>query len=78
MLCIEERAERSTKRYAEIEKASETIQSLLEENVVLFGMQEARDSPQWSNYVNFVDSIVSGFLLKTVGCRLVNMFIGTF
>ncbi|XP_077291064.1 dynein heavy chain at 93AB [Arctopsyche grandis] len=69
-LCLEEKQERITKRYAAIKEASSIIQNLLDDNMKLFNMQDSQDSTLWKNYVKFVDDIVSTSLLKTVGCSL--------
>jgi hypothetical protein len=45
------------------------IHSLVRQNLELFGMEQAADSPHWLNYVGYVDNIICESLLKTVGCR---------
>lgn len=56
-------------RRKEIEKAAADIHKLLQENCVLFGMQDQIDCKQWQNYVAFIDSIVADGLLSAIGCR---------
>lgn len=45
------------------------VHQLLEENKLLFGSEEKGGSKAWMNYVDYIDSIVAGALLSTVGCR---------
>lgn len=70
MLCLEERNDRITKRYADIENASQKIHMLLEENMKQFGMEERQDEKIWQDYVSFVDNIVYENLLLTVGVSM--------
>jgi dynein heavy chain len=51
------------------------IHSLVQQNLELFGMEQAVDSPHWLDYVDYVDNIVCESLLKTVGCRYVLFYI---
>lgn len=56
-------------RRKEIEKAAVDIQKLLQENCMLFGMQDQINLKQWQNYLSFIDSIVADALLNAIGCR---------
>jgi len=56
-------------RRKEIEKAAADIHKLLQENCVLFGMQDQTNLKQWQNYMIFIDSIVADALLNAIGCR---------
>lgn len=47
------------------------IHKLLQQNLELFGMEQAADSSRWLDYVGYVDNIIYESLLKTVGCRYV-------
>ncbi|KAL9897380.1 dynein heavy chain at 93AB [Glossina fuscipes fuscipes] len=67
VLCIDERPDRTAKRYAEIQSASDEIHRLLYDNMVQFNMDCKQDDVMWLNYVDFVDNIVYEYLLKTVG-----------
>ena len=49
--------------------AAAEIHRLLNENMNLFEMQDELDSPYWKAYVEYIDSIVSDSLLRTIGCR---------
>uniref|UniRef100_A0A1A9WGW3 Uncharacterized protein n=1 Tax=Glossina brevipalpis TaxID=37001 RepID=A0A1A9WGW3_9MUSC len=67
VLCIDERPDRTAKRYAEIQLASDEIHRLLYDNMLQFNMESKQDDVMWLNYVDFVDNIVYEHLLKTVG-----------
>lgn len=67
VLCIEERPDRTAKRYAEIKAASVEIHNLLQDNVIQFNMEGRQEDDIWLNYVEFVDNIVYENILKTVG-----------
>ncbi|XP_023295612.2 dynein beta chain, ciliary isoform X2 [Lucilia cuprina] len=67
VLCIDERPDRTAKRYAEIIAASDEIHQLLHDNIKQFDMEDKQDDEMWLNYVDFVDNIVYEHLLKTVG-----------
>ncbi|KAM7360514.1 dynein heavy chain at 93AB isoform 2-T2 [Cochliomyia hominivorax] len=67
VLCIDERPDRTAKRYAEIQAASDEIHKLLHDNIKQFDMEDKQDDEMWLNYVDFVDNIVYEHLLKTVG-----------
>lgn len=69
VLCLDEKTDRIGKRYAEIKAVSEKIQTLLEENLKLFGLEGQKDSQMWQDYVKFVDGIIYNSLLVTVGIR---------
>jgi len=64
-------------RYREISTAATEINSLVEQNLKLFSMEQVADSSQWLDYVGYVDNIVSESLLKTVGCRYVQFYISS-
>ncbi|XP_068084396.1 dynein beta chain, ciliary [Anabrus simplex] len=70
LLHVEERQERTQKRYADISAAAEDIHNFLQQNLELFGLTEEVDSTRWMDYVDYVDSIVSESVLRTVGCSL--------
>ncbi|KAJ6635135.1 Dynein beta chain, ciliary, partial [Pseudolycoriella hygida] len=70
VLCIDERFERITKRYADIREASKIVHRLLYENLKLFGMESNQESKIWQDYVLFVDNIVYENILLTVGVSL--------
>lgn len=69
LLSLDERTEKVAKRYADIEKAAESIHALLAENKTLF---EATNSENdcWDVYVNYVDNVVTESLRRAVGCCL--------
>ncbi|XP_055848919.1 dynein beta chain, ciliary isoform X2 [Episyrphus balteatus] len=67
VLCLDERSDRTTKRYAEIRAASKQIHELLEDNMIQFNMKDRQDDQMWIDYVSFVDNIVYENILKTVG-----------
>jgi hypothetical protein len=62
-------------RYSEISTAAIEIHSLVQQNLELFGMEQAVDSSPWLDYVGYVDNIIYESLLKTVGCRYVLYYI---
>lgn len=70
VLCLDERSDRITKRYADIREASKTVHELLEENLTQFGMAEKQNSQFWQDYVAFIDNIVYENLLLTVGVSM--------
>jgi hypothetical protein len=51
--------------------AAKEIHSLVQQNLELFGMQQAADSSHWRDYVGYIDNIICESLLKIVGCRYV-------
>ncbi|KAG8040920.1 hypothetical protein G9C98_001908, partial [Cotesia typhae] len=69
LLALDERADNVAKRYADIQKASEQIHKLLEENKALFEISSEVDAA-WEEYVEYVDDIVIESLRKIVGCCL--------
>ncbi|KYN05431.1 Dynein beta chain, ciliary [Cyphomyrmex costatus] len=69
LLALEDRSEKVSKRYAEITKAAEQIHSILEENKMLFQINET-DQEAWQEYVKYIDDIVIESLRKAVGCSL--------
>lgn len=69
LLSFEERPEKVSRRYAEVERAGEQIRSLLEENRLLFQVSEEMEEA-WQRYVAYVDGIVIESLRKAVGCSL--------
>lgn len=68
-LCIEDRDERIARRHSEITEATETIHTLLESNLKLFGMTDKTECPEWINYIDFVDKIVLSYLYQSIGYR---------
>lgn len=69
VLCLEERNDRKTKRYAELEAAAIKVHQLLDANMHLFGMDETQEDDNWIKYVKFVDNIVYDSLLFMIGIR---------
>ncbi|KAL6263152.1 hypothetical protein P5V15_005953 [Pogonomyrmex californicus] len=69
LLALEDRSEKVSKRYAEITKAAEQIHSILEENKMLFQINET-EQKAWQEYVKYIDDIVLESLRKAVGCSL--------
>ncbi|EDW38589.1 GL12690 [Drosophila persimilis] len=67
VLSMDERPDRTTKRYAEIQAASVEIHKLLHDNMLQFDMEQKQDDAVWLSYVDFVDNIVYENLLRTVG-----------
>ncbi|KAK2575931.1 hypothetical protein KPH14_007294 [Odynerus spinipes] len=70
LLCLEERQERVSKRYADMRRAAEQIHALLEENRKLFQITEGDEGDAWNEYVKYIDDIVIESLRKAVGCTL--------
>ncbi|KAL0281201.1 UNVERIFIED_CONTAM: hypothetical protein PYX00_002260 [Menopon gallinae] len=70
LLGLEEKADRIQKRYSEMTAAADEIHRLLKENLYLFEMQSSPDSPVWHSYVQYIDSVVSDIVLRTIGCSL--------
>lgn len=69
LLSFDERPEKVSRRYAEVERAGEQIRSLLEENRLLFQVSEEMEEA-WQRYVAYVDGIVIESLRRAVGCSL--------
>lgn len=69
LLCIEDKEDRIGRRYREIEKATENIKILVNENMQLFGMAEKSNDARWIEYVNYIDNLVLSYLYQTIGCR---------
>ena len=69
LLSFDERPEKVSKRYGEVERAAEQIHSLLEENKLLFQVGDGMEEP-WQRYVAYVDGIVMESLRRAVGCSL--------
>lgn len=69
---LEERHERVNKRYLEIKITAERIKSLLNENMVLFNMQDNQSSEIWLSYVAFIDNLIKDSLFKSIACRYAN------
>lgn len=70
VLSLDERYDRITKRYNDIESAAVKIHSLVHDNMIQFGMEDKQNDETWKNYVAFVDNIVYEHLLLTVGVSL--------
>lgn len=69
-LGIDERAERTNKKYQEVQKATENIKNLLEKNKQLFEIGEKEESKNhWQRYIDFIDGLIVDHLYKAVGCR---------
>lgn len=69
LLSFDERPEKVSRRYAEVERVGEQIRSLLEENRLLFQVSEEMEEA-WQRYVAYVDGIVIESLRRAVGCSL--------
>lgn len=69
-LCIEEREERTTKRYTEMIEVAERIHLLLEENYLLFKAENKMDESLWPEYIKYCDDIIYKNLLHTVGVSI--------
>lgn len=76
LLSFEERPEKVSRRYGEVERAAEQIHSLLEENRLLFQVSDEMEEP-WQRYVAYVDGIVMESLRRAVGCSLGEWFLDT-
>uniref|UniRef100_A0A182IVR3 Dynein beta chain, ciliary n=4 Tax=Anopheles atroparvus TaxID=41427 RepID=A0A182IVR3_ANOAO len=70
VLCLEERNDRKTKRYGELEAAAIKVHQLLDTNMQLFGMEETQEDNNWVEYVKFVDNIVNDNLLFMIGISI--------
>ena len=72
LLDLKNRENNKTSRYDELKRASEKIQSLLEENSKLFRANVASDASKiyWENYLSYLDDIVANGLLKAVAVSL--------
>lgn len=69
VLGIEEKTEKTSKKYTEVAKAAEMVKELLDKNLDLFEMREKQESQDWINYIDFVDCLIADYLYKAVGCR---------
>ncbi|KOC63714.1 Dynein beta chain, ciliary [Habropoda laboriosa] len=69
LLSFEEKPEKVSRRYGEVERAAEQIHSLLQENKLLFRVTDETEEP-WLRYVVYVDEIVMESLRRAVGCSL--------
>lgn len=69
LLNLEDRQERKTKRYGDIQETDKRVRELLNENMELFNMQENQNSEIWINYVSFVDSLMEESIFKSIACR---------
>ena len=72
LLDLKNREKNKTKRYEELSKASEKIQTLLEENSKLYRANVAGEASKiyWENYLLYLDKIVADGLLKAVAVSL--------
>lgn len=66
---LDDRKERTNKRYSQIRTTAVRVQTLLDENMQLFSMQENQDSEKWLAYVAFIDSLIEESLFKSIACR---------
>lgn len=69
VLCVEEREQRANTRYKEMRRIAKQIETLLQQNMQLFEMEDKQDDPRWLKYIEFVDGIVLNYLFQSVGCR---------
>ncbi|XP_045488493.1 dynein beta chain, ciliary [Pieris rapae] len=70
LLNLEDRKERTTKRYSDIQTSAACIKTLLDENMHLFSMQESQDSVKWLAYVAFIDGLIEEALFKSIACSM--------
>ncbi|CAG9135931.1 unnamed protein product [Plutella xylostella] len=70
LLNLDERQDRTTKRYGDIQATAARIKELLNENMQLFNMQDNQDSEIWINYVAFIDKMIEEALFKCIACSL--------
>lgn len=69
LLSVDDREERTSKRCMEMRKIAKQIETLLQQNMHLFEMEDKQDDLKWLKYIEFVDGIVLNYLFQTVGCR---------
>ncbi len=70
VLCVEERAERTSKRYEEMKKVAVRVHELLAENLQLFRKEGKMNENEWPSYVRFCDKIVYTNLLHAIGVSI--------
>ncbi|KAI5645013.1 dynein heavy chain and region d6 of dynein motor domain-containing protein [Phthorimaea operculella] len=70
LLNLEDRAERTNKRYNDITSTADHIKALLKENMELFNMQENQESEIWLNYVAFIDNLLEESLFKCIATSM--------
>lgn len=70
LLQMEERLDRTAKRYADIQRVSNKIHDLLKDNLRTFGMEARQGDTAWLDYVNYIDKIVYKGLLQTIGVSI--------
>lgn len=72
LLDLKNREKNKTVRYEELGRASEKIQTLLEENCKLYRAHVASEASKiyWENYLLYLDDIVASGLLKAVAVSL--------
>ncbi|XP_038207715.1 dynein beta chain, ciliary [Zerene cesonia] len=70
LMNLEDRKERSNRRYTDIQNTAERIRILLDENMQLFSMQENQDSEIWLAYVAFIDNLIEESLFKSIACSM--------
>lgn len=68
-LSIDDRKDLLMKRHAGIKEATDRIKHLLEENQEIFDMTHKQDSVEWTNYIDYIDNVVTSYLYQSVGCR---------
>ncbi|BHF75205.1 Dynein heavy chain 9, axonemal [Sparganum proliferum] len=68
LLALDDREERASKRYSEINEAGERIIAILEENRQLFRAE--LDSDAWHTYVEEIDTIVRDGFINAIRCSL--------
>lgn len=69
-LCVEERVERTSKRYEEMRHVAVRVHELLAENLQLFRMEGKMNEEEWPSYVKYCDGIVYKNLLHTIGVSI--------
>lgn len=69
-LCVEERVERTTKRYDEMRHVAVRVHELLAENLQLFRMEGKMNEDEWPSYVKYCDEIIYKNLLHTIGVSI--------
>ncbi|VVC95211.1 unnamed protein product, partial [Leptidea sinapis] len=70
LMNLDDRKERTSKRYNDIKETAERIRTLLDENMELFNMQDNQNSEKWLAYVAFIDKLIEEELFKSIACSL--------
>ncbi|XP_041975803.1 dynein beta chain, ciliary [Aricia agestis] len=70
LLNLDDRKERTSKRYADIVETDRRIRELLAESMALFNMVDCPTSDIWLAYVAFIDALLEEALFKSIACSL--------